>query len=318
MIIFRKFLRKTISKELLNSSLQKKKFEKTKKLNFPFISLVGPPRSGTTFFYNFILKNFDLDYVSNIEYLFYKYPFFSIKIGKYLKKIFHINKNYNSKYGFSSGLTSPSENSLFWEDFVGFRDFKSSIESKKLNLNTLRYIFNYRYKNNKKPVINKWTPLIFYKKNLDQIFQNNKYIGIIRNPYQTANSILLARKKINNSKNEWWSFAPTGSQKYSNPYDQISFQVCSYLLKMKALERNGEIEIFSYEEIIRNPKLTLQRLRQYIGHMNINEKKQESIILDKNFLKPKKISNNLFNSLNYMIKKNKLNKFLKKYISYKI
>ena len=59
----------------------------------------------------------------------------------------------------------------------------------------------------------------------------------------------------NNSSKEWWSFAPIGSEKYSNPYDQIAFQVCSYLIEMRNLERKNEIMIFSYEEIIKNPKI---------------------------------------------------------------
>lgn len=313
MIIFRKFLRKVISNKIFNQNLKNKKFVKIKKLNVPFVSLVGPPRSGTTFFYNLIINNFDFDYYSNIEYLFYRYPFFSVRIGKFLKKFITLKKNYNSNYGLSSGLISPSENSLFWEDFAGFRDFKSTVSNEKLDIKTLRHIFNYRYKVNKKPILNKWTPLVFYTKKIDEIFIKNKLVGIIRNPYETANSILLARKKINNSYNEWWSFAPQGSEKFYNPYDQISFQVCSYLIKMRDLENKKKILIFSYEEIIKNPNIALLKLKKYFSDLNIKIKVYKDIDTHKNFLKPKKIPHKLSKSLKCMIQQYDLNNFLKKY-----
>ena len=92
MIKLRKLVRKIISNKIFNPNLSRKKFNKVKQLNFHFVSLVGPPRSGTTFFYNMILNNSNFDYITNIEYLFYKYPFFSIRLGKFLKRFITLKK----------------------------------------------------------------------------------------------------------------------------------------------------------------------------------------------------------------------------------
>lgn len=273
MIIIRKIIRKLISSNILNRKLKNTKYRLVKKNNLPIIFLVGPPRSGSSFFYNLIIKNFELDYVSNLEYFFYKYPFFSIKVGNISKKLIKSSLNFKSSFGLSGGLNSPSENGLFWEDYCGIRDNQTRINSKKLNINTIRYIFYYRKKYINKVLINKFSAIIFFHKYLNKIFNQKIFIGIKRDPYQTALSILEARKKINGSINIPWSFLPEKTLDFSNPIDQVCYQVCSYLKKMNNLEKKNKIIIFQYEKILQNPQKVIMELNEEFRNYGILKKK---------------------------------------------
>ena len=88
---------------------------------------------------------------------------------------------------------------------------------------------------------------------------------------------------------------------------------------MRDLEKKNKILIFSYNEIVQNPKVSLLKLKKYLLNLNIsiNIRYDGAININKNFLIPKKIPYELSVSLKFMIKKYRLNNFLKKY-KYKI
>ncbi len=113
---------------------------------------------------------------------------------------------------------------------------------------------------------------------LEKMNTHNKYIFIKRNPFYTAQSLLIARRKNNNDIETWWSVKPPGYKYIQsfNPIKQVVRQV--YNIEKQITKDLGEyvnpqdVLTVNYEDLIQG-NLKLEHLRTFIGSA---ESKQEN------------------------------------------
>ncbi|MCF8229573.1 MAG: sulfotransferase [Bacteroidales bacterium] len=277
-----------VIKDLFNLlfPVQKQLQKKYQRNKYPFLFIVGCPRSGTTILLQWLASLNLFSYPTNVLNRFAYAPYIGAQIQKILfdKKFDFSNEfnDINSSISFSSNL-GKSMGALSTNEFQHFfRNYMNNIVPRYLNddeikdvdfkgikegLSSIEVAFG-------KPFIVKFFMLQF---NLDLAFKylsNSIFAFIKRDPIYNMQSILFAREKYNNDKNEWLGFMPKEyfELKGMDVYHQIAGQVY-YTNKsindaFVSIPNKNKIKI-QYKDFCNNPKKyyhQIKRKYEYFGY----------------------------------------------------
>ncbi len=271
-----------------NRFISKKNFSK------PPIFIIGLPRSGTTLMYQLLIDTHRFAYFNNISNYFFRSPvlisYLSLKIFGYYKPI-----DYNSQFGLTPGISSPSESGFIFRNWFG-----NDIDKKKIRQSVFALSDVY-----KAPFITKNLYNNFRVDILNELFPNSLFIEVQRDLKFIGQSILLGRKKETGSFDGWFGIKPLDYEevkKIKNPFEQVSGQISSINKTIK--KSLGEIEdhrkmVVSYKELCGDPDAVLKNIIYF---------------LDKSSIKPKRIRNihtPIRNSNNIRLTKNEWDELCK-------
>lgn len=177
------------------------------------VFIIGAPRTGSTILYQTITNQFDVLYIDNLVCKFNKNLFFGFWLSdKLFKQKAH--NCFSSNHGSTKGFRSPSECGDFWYRWLP-RD-RHFIDHQDVTEKMVQEI-----KEEISSVINKYDkPLVFKNLNagqrlrlLHKAFPKAKFIYVRREPKYTAQSILLAKRKLGIKENSFWSVMPKSVDK---------------------------------------------------------------------------------------------------------
>ena len=252
---------------------------KRESLKYPLIFLVGPHRSGTTLFMQW-LANLGFAYPTNLMSRFYKAPIIASKIQLLLTderynyrneiKDFNSEIDYSSENGKTKGALAPNEFWYFWRRFLPFKelDYLPTEELfKTVDTAMLKSEFAGIVDVFEKPFALKAMILNYNIDFLDKLFEKAVFIYTKRDPLTNIESALKAREKQLGSINEWYSFKiPEYEElKKLNPYEQVAGQI--YYIN-KAVENGLEQVakhkkmIVNYEDFCTDPKRFFDELKE--------------------------------------------------------
>ncbi|MFP4024595.1 MAG: sulfotransferase [Thiohalospira sp.] len=238
---------------------------------YPFLFIVGNPRSGSTLLLQWMASLGIFSYPTNFLNRFAYAPYIGAQIQKLLfDKKFDLNDefkdlmsgiSFESNLGKTSGALSVNEFQHF------FRNYMDNFEPQYLPDNDIEKIDFNKIKSGlasiesafQKPFVVKLVMLQF---NLDVFYKyipKSIFIHIKREPLYNMQSLLLAREKYYGDKNIWWSVKPKEYDKLRelDVFTQIAGQV---FYTNKAIENGLENipeekkVVIQYEDFCRNPK----------------------------------------------------------------
>ena len=229
-----------------------------KKITMPFVAIIGPPRVGSTLLYQILATQFSFFYFDNFQHAFFKYPYLSYQVSKYL---FQNKSNFKSDHGFVSGFKGLSEGNFFWPYW-----FDMSLEQKKASVDVVKrqhiyQVLNQIYFEGNLPMVNSFNAHGFYLDEMKACFEKLIIINIRRSPVANALSLLRARNQLQNKATHWWSVKPVTCNDEEDVYKQISCQVIETYRQIKfQKEKVPDLPIIdvSYEDLCQNPNLTLK------------------------------------------------------------
>jgi hypothetical protein len=267
------------------------------KKKYPPIFIVGSPRSGTTLVYQSLISYFDLGYINNFNCYFFGNMNFSENLFKRNKNI-----NFESNFGNTKGLNSPSECGNFWYLF-----FKRNIYNKKdlyLTKNKQeklkKYVYSFSY-TLKKNIVYKNVYNSMRIEELANIFPKAIFIFVKRNKIDTAHSILYARYKLYGNYNKWFSLKPFDLLETKDPIkdtikqvDYINLEIEKSIKKIK-----NSFYVIDYNVFCKNPKKILSCLEKLFIKSNvqyiINDNFPNNFKINKKIKIPIKMYNKLKN-----------------------
>jgi len=249
----------------------------------PIVFLMGPLRSGTTLFMQWLANSGIVAYPTNFLSRFYGAPLVGAHIQllltdprfNYRDEIRDFNSpiSFDSENGKTKGALAPNEFWHFWRRFLPFKeldwlsddDLFRAVDKETLvgELEGLTRIFG-------KPFALKSMILNYNIPFLDAIYQNALFIQIKRDPVTNVASILEARRRQLGSEKEWYSFKiPEYPQlKDLDPITQTSGQL-HYINKAVTLGMSKVAEerklIVQYEDFCVNPRLIHEQLTRVLG-----------------------------------------------------
>lgn len=188
-------------------------------LHYPLVLLVGPARSGSTLFMQW-LANLDMvAYPTNLLSRFYQVPIIGAKIqlmltdprfnfrdelGEFIQQ-----PEYQSVNGKTKGALSPNEFWYFWRRFLPEpqRDVWTDLElSQGMDKDTMLAEVVGIMEVFRKPFAAKAMLFNYNIPFLNSLFENVLFVHVKRDPLTNAASILDARKRQLGSEDAWYSF----------------------------------------------------------------------------------------------------------------
>ncbi|MDT8406580.1 MAG: sulfotransferase [Methylococcales bacterium] len=250
---------------------------------FPIILLMGPIRSGTTLFMQWLANTGMVSYPTNLLSRFYQAPVIGAKIQLLLTDPRYNFRNelgefiqqaeYRSENGKTQGVLAPNEFWYFWRRFLtdASRDVWSDgqlrqsldVATMKAELNGIMNVFE-------KPFAAKGMLFNYNIPFLDRLFEQVLFVQIKRDPVANVASVLEARNRQLGSEAAWYSFKiPEYEQlKDLDPIEQASGQI-HYINKavdkgMEAVDDRRKI-IVQYEAFCADPESFYYQLMEKLG-----------------------------------------------------
>lgn len=269
---FGKLIRQSIGGLGILEKVEKICIAKNPGVNYiPPMIIVGPPRTGSTLFYQYLTQYYVTSYISNLASVFYKCPVF-------VTNIFY--NRYNSKrsiyneIGLIDGLFSPSEAAKVFESWFSKEFYRQS------ELNYLRTSMSILTNKLGGPFVAKNMNNSMRITNILNIFPDALFIHLTRDPIYNAQSILNARKSMYGSTKVWWSTKPLEYDQIINKpaYEQVLYQV-KYINKyvLNSLKKNSNYIHIRYEKFCDNPLMHMEMISEWYKQSGVYlEKKKDS------------------------------------------
>jgi hypothetical protein len=255
---------------------------------FPIIFVMGPLRSGTTLFTQWLANTGLVAYPTNLLSRFYGAPVVGAQIQLLLtdprfnfrNEILDFNSHisFESENGKTKGALAPNEFWYFWRRFLPFgeldwlddQELFRVVDQDKLvsELTSLTQVFG-------KPFALKGMILNYNIPFLDTIFNKVLFVQIQRNPITNVASILEARKRQLGSENEWYSFKIPEYQQLKD-LDAITQSAGQLHYINKAVKQGMDKVadprklVVQYEDFCQNPKYVFEQIVEKLKFIGTN------------------------------------------------
>lgn len=255
-----------------------------KTMKMPLIIVMGPMRSGTTLFMQWLANTGVVGYPTNLLSRFFQAPILGAKIQLLLTDQrynfrdelgeFTQQAEYKSENGKTKGVLAPNEFWYFWRRFLAdpSRDVWSNEELQQtMDVATMKSELIGMMDVFQKPFLTKGMIFNYNISFLDSILDKVIFVHIKRDPVANVASVLDARKRQLGSESEWYSFKiPEYEQlKDLSSIDQAAGQV--YFINRAITNGLAEVSglrklVVQYEDFCSNPKVIYEQL---IGKLDV-------------------------------------------------
>lgn len=192
----------------------------------PVVFIIGAPRSGSTLLHQLLASTGAFGYITNYIARFWDAPY----IGALQQKVFGFGKYaqkmiLHSDLGRTNGLHQPHHFSRFWYRWFDWDEdhYMRHVQEKSFlqgEVAALEQLYD-------KPMLFKSEYCGMQIPFLRKTFKKPKFIICTRNITYQAQSLLLSRKKMFGSYDEWFSLKPKeyNELKELTPYEQVVGQI---------------------------------------------------------------------------------------------
>lgn len=257
-------------------------------MQFPLVLVMGPLRSGTTLFTQWLANTGLVAYPTNLLSRFYQAPIIGAKIQMLLTDPRYNFRNelgefaqqaeFKSENGKTKGTLAPNEFWYFWRRFLAEpgRDAWSDDELRQsMDTRTMRAELAGMMDVFQKPFAAKGMLFNYNIPFLDSVLDKVLFIQVKRDPLTNVASVLEARRRQLGCETAWYSFKipEYGELKDLEPVAQIAGQIhCINRAISVGMEKVAEQRklVVQYEDFCPNPKRVFEQLTEKIGLTGIS------------------------------------------------
>jgi LPS sulfotransferase NodH len=249
----------------------------------PIVFVMGPLRSGTTLFMQWLAASGAFAYPTNLLSRFYGAPVIGAMVQLLLTDSRYNFRNelldfsspipFESDNGKTRGALSPNEFWYFWRRFLPFgeidwmpdEELLRVVDRKTLvgELSALTRVFG-------KPFALKGIILNYNIPFLDSLFHKALFVQLKRDPVANVISMLEARKRQLGSESEWYSFKIREYPQLKNldPIGQCAGQL--HYINAALAQGMARVEaprklVVQYEDFCRDPAAIFEQLSRKLG-----------------------------------------------------
>lgn len=243
-----------------------------KKLPFPPIFIIGPPRSGSTLLFQVLVNRYRFTHITNMHCLLYGAASFVERwLGPSWKK--GGTRGYESWFGKSAGLWAPSECGQFW--YRWFPKTPAHVTAEDVpdrKLRSFRRVTAALGNAGGQPILMKNLYCSVRLPALVKALPEALFIVVNRDVLRIGQSLLSARKNINGNYHDWLSVPPPEYERLKGlrPSLQVIGQTKAIYRLIDSNIRNiGEDRFIKveYEDLCRDTRGELMRIEKFLaGH----------------------------------------------------
>jgi hypothetical protein len=276
----------------LNSELQPseqallRRYQNNKKMPYPLILVMGPLRSGTTLFMQWLANTGLVAYPTNFLSRFYTAPIIGAKIQLLLTDPrfnfrdelgeFGQQAEYFSENGKTKGVLAPNEFWYFWRRFLAEpgRDVWTDDQLRRsMDADTMLAEILGMMQVFQKPFAAKGMLFNYNISFLDSIFEQILFVQIKRDLVANVASVLDARKRQLGSEKSWYSFIIPEYDHLKNldPVTQATGQV--YYINqaveqgLAVVDESRKLQV-TYEDFCADPKCLFEKIKTKLSLNN--------------------------------------------------
>jgi len=240
-------------------------------LRYPPTFQVGPPRGGTTLIRQLIGHSIPTSYLSNLSRLSWYHagrplPVTTARLAATLDRLAP-RISYESTYGKVPALAGMAECEILWDHWFGTE--QGPIEPGVLSEARKQRIYEAVAATEsgfRRPFVNKTSVLALRIRALCEIFPTALFIRTRRDPVDTAQSILLARR---HQFSEWIGARPKACAQ--NPPEDLVMQACRQVVcieqsidaEQRAVDDDRFLEV-EYRAVCNRPRHELRRIAAFL------------------------------------------------------
>lgn len=280
----------------INTSLwvsEQKTLESYREAQFPLVLVMGPHRSGTTLFMQWLANTGLVSYPTNLLSRFYQVPIIGAKIQLLLTDPrynfrdelgeFVQQTEFKSENGKTKGVLAPNEFWYFWRRFLAEsgRDVWSDDELRQsMDTRTMQAELAGIMDIFQKPFAAKGMLFNYNIPFLDSVLDKVLFVQIKRDPVTNVASVLGARERQLGSEAAWYSFKIPEYEglKDLDPVTQSAGQVYhidkAVTRGMARVDESRKL-VVQYEDFCKDPE---QVFSQLVGKLNLSDNKYNGTV----------------------------------------
>lgn len=242
-----------------------------KEIQTPPIFIIGPPRCGSTLFYQAMTHHFNLCFFSN-EMM--KYPYdFPFRIIKNDSNTKHFS-DFKSNYGKTTGKNAPHEGYPFWRRFYprNIHDYINNPNHlRERDALEIKRTLQYMQKTYRCPFITKTIENALRIQSLRNIFPEAVFLLIVRNPVFIIQSILKGRKDLYGDIFQWMGAKPENYEnlKSFELIEGIAGQVNAIYRAVEKDANDTSLLTVYFEDFCNSPQKILNSVEIFLRNKGI-------------------------------------------------
>ncbi|MCG8591455.1 MAG: sulfotransferase [Proteobacteria bacterium] len=219
--------------------LEKRRLGRARPASKPILLIVGPPRSGTTLLYQTLARHLPVSYFDNWGALFPRSVITATRWRR--RRPQRGSGEYRSYYGNSRGFAAPNDAFHVWNRWLGEDRYRVPSELTAEAAEDMRRFFGAWEAALGRPLLNKNNRNSACMRLLAETLENAVFLELERSPVYVAQSLLIARERIQGSAERGWGLGaqPTSARERGcTPEEDVSTQVRD-VFETLARERTG-------------------------------------------------------------------------------
>ncbi|WP_295886984.1 sulfotransferase [uncultured Thiohalocapsa sp.] len=220
------------------------------------VFLVGAPRTGSTLLFQLLAQHYRLTYISNLMAL---APRYMVRLSLRWPGLCSGYRGglRESRFGYLPGLLSPNEAGRLMRDWFDGDNYPTTADMVRATVAALAGIAD-------GPLVLKNQTNTLRLDNIRHVFSDARMLHLRRDMRFTAQSLILARRRLLGSAEHWWSVAPPGYESVLDrePLYQVLWQVeqLEELGLLACLAKPDASLVVDYDRLCIEPARTLERI----------------------------------------------------------
>jgi hypothetical protein len=168
----------------------------------PMLLIVGPPRSGTTFVYQTLVRRLPLSYATNLSALFPRSPISAqsrLARGRKTK-----STDVRSYFGQTRGLLDANDAFHLWDRWLGIERYRAPDRLSPTSVYAMRRFFDAWRHRFPAPFVNKNNRNTDCMRVLADSLPEARFLVVRRDPLETLQSLLMARRVVQGDVRRGW------------------------------------------------------------------------------------------------------------------
>lgn len=253
---------------------EKRRLSRVQENNQPLVLIVGAPRSGTTLVYQTLAHYLDVTHPPNISAVLKRSPITAARLQRRFGS--SSTPRFENYYGQTSHLSGCNDAFSIWNRWLGEDRYQPRQTLTDDESADMRQFFNAWTNAFNKPFLNKNNRNAFATELLAEHLPQAKFVVVRRNPMFVAQSLIVARQRIQGNKQTAWGLESTHSSDSRDPLAYVD-SVCR---QIKTIDREMNRQLatidssrvfdMTYESFCETPQQMIAAIASKFDGLELN------------------------------------------------